>query len=131
MSTIPEDFHDLLSAPNTAVFTTLQSDGSPNASPVWFLFTDDAIVISTRAELAKCRNARRDPRASLTVVDPARPMRYIEIRGTVTVEDDPSAGWRDRVVGKHGYDDGSAFDPPDAVRVSLHLRPTRVILRNR
>ena len=60
MSTIPEDCHDLLLAPNTAVFTTLQPDGSPNASPVWFLFTDDEVVVSTRAELAKCGNARRD-----------------------------------------------------------------------
>jgi hypothetical protein len=127
VTTIPAEYHDLLNAPNTAVLTALQSDGSPNSSPVWFWFDGDALFVSTVTDRSKHRNVRRDPRVSLTVVDPVRPLRYIEIRGSVTIEDDPGAGLRDRIAMKHGFPDGSKFDPPGATRVALRLHPTRVI----
>ena len=121
--------HALLDGPNTAVLTTLRPDGSPQSSPVWFLREGDDVLVSTRAGMKKHRNVLRDPRAAFTVVDPARPMRYIELRGTVTVEEDPTCAVRDAVVRKHGYADGSAFDPPDVHRVTLRLTATRIIER--
>ena len=127
MPAIPSSYHDLLIAPNTAVFTTLQSDGSPNSSPVWFWFDGDTVLVSTLSDRSKHRNVQRDSRVSFTVVDPGRPLRYIEIRATVTIEDDPGAALRDRIAVKHGYDDGSKFDPPGAARVGLRLHPTRII----
>ncbi|MEM8618909.1 MAG: PPOX class F420-dependent oxidoreductase [Actinomycetota bacterium] len=127
MTTINADYHDLLLAPNTAVLTTLQPDGGPNGSPVWFLFEDDAVFVSTLADRAKHRNVANDPRVSLTVVDPQRPLRYVEVRGVVELIDDPEGEMRDRVAGKHGYADGSAFDPPGASRVTMRITPQRVI----
>ncbi|MEM8905110.1 MAG: PPOX class F420-dependent oxidoreductase [Actinomycetota bacterium] len=127
MTPIPADYHDLLIAPNTAVFTTLLADGSPNSSPVWFWFDGEAVTISTLTERTKHRSVQRDPRVSLTVVDPDRPLRYLEIRGTVEITEDPEGELRDRIAAKHGHDDGAAFDPPDASRVNLHLTPTRII----
>ena len=41
-------------------------------------------------------------------------------------EDDPGYEARDAVVRKHGYADGSAFDPPDARRVVIRIRPHRI-----
>ena len=124
---LPSDYHDLLLAPNTAILTTLQGDGSPNSSPVWFLFDGERITISTLAERAKHRNVMRDPRVSFTVVDPDKPLRYLEVRGTVTFEPDPNGETRDRVAQKHGYPDGSAFDRSGTNRIDLHLTPTRII----
>ncbi|MEM7273314.1 MAG: PPOX class F420-dependent oxidoreductase [Actinomycetota bacterium] len=123
---IPDDYHDLLEAPNTAILTTLLADGSPNGSPVWFWFDGQAISISTRAERAKHRSVLRDPRVSFTVVDPEKPLRYLEVRGMVTVEADPGYEVRDRVAAKHGYD-GAAFDPPEVERVTFVIVPTRII----
>ena len=124
---LPAGYHDLLNAANTAVFTTLQKDGSPNSSPVWFWFDGQRITVSTLAERAKHRNVSRDPRVSFTVVDPARPLRYLEVRAVVTAEADPEGRTRDRIAAKHGYGDGSAFDPPNSTRIDLHLTPTRII----
>jgi PPOX class probable F420-dependent enzyme len=124
---LPAAYHDLLEGANTAVFTTLQQDGSPNSSPVWFWFDGHRITVSTLAERAKHRNVGRDPRVSFTVVDPQRPLRYLEVRAVVTVEPDPDGRTRDRIAAKHGYEDGTAFDPPDSTRVDLHLTPTRII----
>ncbi|MEO1059063.1 MAG: PPOX class F420-dependent oxidoreductase [Actinomycetota bacterium] len=127
MATIDADYYDLLEAPNTAVLTTLHSDGSPNASPVWFLFEGGSVLVSTLADRAKHRNVERDPRVSFTVVDPQRPLRYLEVRADAQVEPDPSGELRDRIANKHGYDDGAAFDPPGASRVTMRLSPRRVI----
>lgn len=127
MTAIPAAYHDLLTAPNTAVLTTLRADGSPNSSPVWFDFDGTDIRVSTITDRAKHQNVRRDPRVSFTVVDPDKPLRYLEVRATVDLEDDADARMRDRIALKHGYGDGAAFDPPDSTRVTLILRPTRII----
>jgi PPOX class probable F420-dependent enzyme len=123
----------LLEGPHTAVLTTLNRDGSPHSSPVWFLFDDlgDASVVwvSVRTGRQKAVNLMRDPRASLVVVDPEDPQRYVEVRGTVTVADDPDYRVRDGVVRKHGFVDGSAFDPPGTLRTGLRLQITRVLGR--
>lgn len=120
-------YHDLLVAAHTAVLTTLQADGSPNSSPVWFWFDGERITVSTLAERAKHLNVARDPRVSFTVIDPERPLRYLEVRATASVEADPDGATRDRIAAKHGYADGAAFDPPGSTRVDLRLTPTRVI----
>jgi hypothetical protein len=125
--TIAASYQDLLTAPNTAVLTTLLTDGSPNSSPVWFWFDGTEVVVSTLTDRAKHRNVQRDPRVSFTVVDPNRPLRYLEIRGTVAIDDDPNGEMRDRIAIKHGYEDGGAFDPPGSTRVNLRLAPTHII----
>jgi PPOX class probable F420-dependent enzyme len=124
---IPSEYHDLLDAPNTAVLVTLDPAGMPNASPVWFRFTGGAVEISTTKDRAKYRNVVRDPRVAFTVVDPAKGLRYLELRGTVGITDDPDGELRDAIAVKHGYASGASFDPPGAERVRLTILPTRVI----
>jgi PPOX class probable F420-dependent enzyme len=124
---LPEGYHNLLNAPNTAVFATLADDGSPQASPVWFLFDGVDISISTTADRLKHRNMLRDPRVTFTLFDPANPLRYIEVRGTVTLADDPDGIVRDAIATKHGYTDGKAFDKPGERRVTARINPNRII----
>ena len=124
---IPSQYLDLLNAPLTAVLTTIGADGSPHAAPVWFFLDDQSVLVSTRADTQKHRNVARNARVSFTLIDPGNPMRYVELRGRAEVADDPTCATRDRVVVKHGFADGSSFDPPGARRVSLRLVPTHVI----
>ena len=124
---IPSQYLDLLNAPLTAVLTTIGADGSPHAAPVWFCLDDQSVLVSTRTDTQKHRNVARDARVSFTLIDPSNPMRYVELRGRAEVDDDPTYATRERVVLKHGFADGSNFDPPGARRVSIRLVPTRVI----
>jgi PPOX class probable F420-dependent enzyme len=124
---ISTDYQDLLSAANTAVFVTIGPDGSPHASPVWFLFDGTLISVSTTADRQKHRNMVRDPRVAFTIFDPAKPLRYLEVRGTVTLTDDPDNSDRDAVAKKHGFADGAAFDSPNARRVTATINPLTVI----
>lgn len=125
----PPDFHDLLRAPNTAVLSTVLPDGSLQGSPVWYWFDGVLVHVSTLAGRQKYRNLRRDPRLALTVFDPAQPLRYIEIRGTAELHDDPDSKMRDRIAVKHGFPDGMAFDPPDAKRVIAGVRGDQLSVR--
>jgi PPOX class probable F420-dependent enzyme len=122
----PPDFHDLLRAPNTAVLSTVMPDGSLQGSPVWYWFDGVRVYVSTVAARQKYRNLQRDPRLALTVFDPAQPLRYIEIRGTAELSDDPDGEMRDRIAVKHGFPDGKAFDSPGDARVTVAIVPTRI-----
>ena len=63
------------STPGTLV--TVNSDGSPQVSVVWFAVQrtadgDDELVTAHLKEHVKVRNVRRDPRVSVTVVSDDR-----------------------------------------------------------
>ena len=47
--------------------TTLQPDGSPHTTPVWFVFDEKAIWIATGRRNVKVTNVRADPRVSIAV----------------------------------------------------------------
>jgi PPOX class probable F420-dependent enzyme len=124
--TAPPDFEDLLRGPNTAVLGTVMPDGSLQGSPVWYWFDGASVYVSTVMARQKYRNLRRDPRLVLTVFDPEQPLRYIEIRGTAELHEDPAGEMRDRIVLKHGFADGSMFDAPGDERVTVTIIPTRI-----
>ncbi len=124
---LSSEFRPLLEQPNTAVLVTLGPDGSPHASPVWFCLDGTRVLVSTTEDRQKHRNVRRDPRVALTVFDPASPLRYVEVRGLVTVAEDPDGALRDRIARSHGFADGSSFDSPGARRVVLSIDPVKII----
>ena len=126
MSSANEKFLAILQGPYTGVLTTLFSDGSPQSTPLWFLLDGDDILFSTTAGKQKLRNIARDARATFAVYNPTNDMSYVEVRGTIDVTEDLTANTRDRIVQKHGYADGSAFDAPGTQRFTLRLTPTKI-----
>jgi len=126
MSSVNPKFVEILQGPYTGVLTTLFADGSPQSTPLWFLLDGDDILFSTTAGKQKLRNIARDPRATFAVYNPTNDMSYVEVRGTIVVTDDPTANTRDRIVQKHGYADGSAFDAPGTQRFTLRLTATKI-----
>ena len=52
------------------VLATARRDGTPQQSPVWYLWKDGAFVISTNTTTAKWWNLRRGPRCSVCIDDP-------------------------------------------------------------
>jgi hypothetical protein len=64
---------------------TLNPDGSPHVVPLWFVWPDDAVYVSTRREGRTWANASADPRVALTI-DLGRAwveIAGIEVRGRV------------------------------------------------
>src|SRR6188508_3881265 len=80
---IPDAYHDLVECPPVAALTTLMPDGAPQTSVVWCDRDGEFVRVNTMRGFAKERNMRRDPRVTLLCYDPRRPLRYLEIRGSV------------------------------------------------
>lgn len=81
---VPERFADLLASRNLGHLATVDADGRPQVNPVWFIATAEHLYLSVKADTAKLRNLRGNPAVALSIVDPANPARYVELRGTVT-----------------------------------------------
>lgn len=61
----PEQRDSFLREPRTAVLSTLRSDGSIHAVPVWFRWDGERFRILTGRDSVKRRNLARDARATL------------------------------------------------------------------
>lgn len=74
-----------LEEPRFAVLGTVNADGSPHLTVMWYLLEDDEIVLNTAAGRKKPENLDRDPRASLIVPDGYR---FVRVDGRVKRIDD-------------------------------------------
>ena len=68
---------EFLQAPRIGVLATVNPNGSPQISPIWYRYGDGKITMSTTEETLKCRNVRRDPRASLCVYSAPDGLEYV------------------------------------------------------
>jgi PPOX class probable F420-dependent enzyme len=116
---------DLLDGPHTAVLATANTDGRPQSSIIFVKRDGDTVVFSTIKGRLKTRNMARDPRVSLLVL--ANGGRYVEIRGTVDITNDP-----DKVLLHEMYQRymaGKTPPPePDAERLIVRIRPEKLYL---
>ncbi|MEU7860724.1 PPOX class F420-dependent oxidoreductase [Nonomuraea sp. NPDC049141] len=128
-----EEWHAFVSrgAP-TGRLATIGADGTPNITPVWYIFDGEDFLFTTGGTTAKARNLRRSPRAALSVADDAPPFAYVEARGHVTLSEDLDelldvAG---RAGARYmGADKGAEFGRRNAVpgELVVRLHPTKVI----
>jgi hypothetical protein len=81
---VPDRYRDLLESTVLGHLATVDPRGRPQVNPVWFIAEGEQIFLSVRAETAKYRNMRSNPHVAISFSDPARPDRYLEVRGSVT-----------------------------------------------
>lgn len=123
-TTIPRSHKDLLDA-QVATLATIDDEGRPQLTEVWFLAEGDAVKVSLNTTRRKVRNLRKRPVASLLILDLKNPYRYLEIRGDAELEPDSDYAFADRVGAKY-HDDLRDRDNPGDSRVTLTLVPTQV-----
>jgi PPOX class probable F420-dependent enzyme len=124
---VPSDYEDLLESTALAHAATIGPDGEPQTQPVWFRWNGTHLLISHTKSRQKYRNLRREPRIALVIVDPNDPYRYIEVRGTVEIEDDHTGELIDRLSRR--YKDKPWKHRPGEERVILKVTPTKVMGR--
>jgi PPOX class probable F420-dependent enzyme len=90
--TIPASHADLLERPLFGHLGTVKADGGPQVTPVWFHWDGELLSFTTSTLRAKCKHMMRNPNVAFSVLDPAQPYRYLEVRGTVErIDPDPGA----------------------------------------
>lgn len=128
MKTIPEKFTDLLNDQTKAFASvaTVLKDGSPQVTPVWFDTAGDLIRINTASGRVKARTIQEGRKIALSIMDPANPYRYMQIRGTVTkVTKDGADAHIDRLAHKYMGTD-YPFRQPGEDRILIEIAPESV-----
>jgi PPOX class probable F420-dependent enzyme len=118
----------ILSGPHLSVLTTVNPDGSPQASVILVKPDGDDIYFSTIKGRRKTANMQRGPRVSLLVHSlPGADgeFTYAVIAGPVELTDDPDGSFHQVMYDLHM---GGAAAPvePGAERLIVRLRPRHV-----
>jgi PPOX class probable F420-dependent enzyme len=128
MTSLPDDAKALLDQPVYATIATIDPDGQPQLSLVWIGRDGDDVLFSTIKGRRKTDNLQRDDRASLLVFPPENPYQYLEIRGSVSLVDDPSASYIDEMANKYLGKD-YPWGKPEEQRIIVRLTPAKVVWR--
>jgi PPOX class probable F420-dependent enzyme len=109
--------------------TTVRADGQPQASPVWFLWDGETLLVFSRPSAQKLRNLAGNPRVAVHVDADEAGEDVLTIEGTAAV--DPDAPPSDRLEEYQGkYRDGirAIGMTPDQLAgdysVAIRIRPT-------
>ena len=127
---LSEKARALLQERRFAVLGTINKDGSPQLTTMWYLLDGDVILMNTKAGRTKERNMRRDPRISVCIEDGYS---YVTISGTVEMIDDPQVAQRDiyRLAVRYNGEEEAKRQMEEQfskeTRVTLHLKLEHVI----
>jgi PPOX class probable F420-dependent enzyme len=130
MTMLSDRTRALLEQPAFAKLTTLDANGAPQMTVMWYRLTGDELRMIAPASAVKARHLARDPRAAIIVDAPDDGYTYVELRCRAEVVHDDAAARRElreiaaRYVGERAdaFVAGLSADP----RVLLVLRPERV-----
>lgn len=121
---IPASHLGLLDAP-FATLGTIDRQGRPQLSQVVFLAEDGTVRISLNTSRRKTQHLMRNPAVNFLIVDPANPMRYLELSGDAEVTPDDDKAFAARAGAKYGQD-FTVHDAEDDRRVVVTIHPRRV-----
>jgi PPOX class probable F420-dependent enzyme len=127
-ATIPASHLDLLERPLYGHLATIRPDGGVQVNPMWFLFDGQFIRFTHTRTRQKWRNLMANPAVALSVNDPDKPYRYLEIRGVLDHVDPDPEGAFFRELSRR-YDSGDEPPADAADRVVLIIRPTATSYR--
>ena len=128
MATIPASHADLLTTKKAfANVSTLNTDGSPQVTPVWVDFDGTNVVIDTAKGRVKANNLAREPRVAISIADPDNPYRYLGIQGRV-IEMTEAGGDAhiDKMAMKYMGKASYPYRTPTEVRLIVKIAPEKV-----
>jgi PPOX class probable F420-dependent enzyme len=130
MGLLEAGVYELAQGPNFAVVTTVNSNGSVQAQPLWIDCDDDHILINTEMHRHRVKNLRRDPNVTVCIVSAGGWMHWGEVRGTL-VEIIKGQVARDHIDQLSMKYTGNPYgNPIQSERVILKVKPDRQVFIN-
>ncbi len=112
--------------PFVGTVTTLRPDGSPHSTIVWVDVEDGKVSFNTARGRAKPRYLEQDPRASLLVVDPEDPYRWVAVSGHAELTEQGADAQIDKLAKKYMGKDEYPWRKPEETRVKVLIEPEQV-----
>jgi PPOX class probable F420-dependent enzyme len=125
IASVPDSHRHILEGKGFAHVATLGPRGEPRCSPMWYEWDGTHVLISHTTRRKKYRDLERDPRVALSIRDPEDDYRYVEIRGTARIHDDPGAALIHRLAMK--YEGVKRYQGDLEGRITIRVTPERVI----
>jgi PPOX class probable F420-dependent enzyme len=103
---IPADLSDLAERPLYGSLGTIRPDNTVQVNPMWFEYDGDHVRFTHTKKREKFRNLQHNPSMSFTIFDPDKPIRYLELRGSlVEVVPDPEGAFYVQLAKRYGSAD--------------------------
>ncbi len=116
----------LLSEPNYAVVSTLNSDGSVLSTIVWISADDGTVAVNSAKGRRWPTNLERDPRITALVYEAGNPYNYVEIRGRATGTREGADEHINALTKKYINQDEYPFRQPGEERIKFVIEPEHV-----
>jgi len=127
MATLKEKQKKFLAEnPFVGVVTELRKDGSPHSTVVWVDVEDGKVSFNTARGRAKPTNLDHDPRASLLVVDPSDPYKWVAVSGHAELTEEGADAQIDKLAKKYLGKDEYPWRDPQETRVKVLIEPEQV-----
>ena len=109
--------------------STINSDGSPQLTPVWGNYDDGYVLVSTAEGRLKHKNVLRDPRVSISVVDHDNPLNMTTIKGEV-IEIIPDYDYihANKLTKQYMGIDEYPFKRPGEKRIIFKIKPVKIFV---
>jgi len=132
-----DEIDALLSIAVPAHLATIDHDGFPHVTPLWFIWADGAFYLTSIFDRPHLRRLAANPRAAICVDveeperdDGQRPNRQVRAIGTAEMSADDDGLWTGRITDK--YVSGPAAASMHAARVAdqrvvIRLKPDRFV----
>ena len=114
---------------NLIFISTINSDGSPQLTPVWGNYDDGYVLVSTAEGRLKHKNVLRDPRVSISVVDHDNPLNMTTIKGEV-IEIIPHYDYihANKLTKQYMGIDEYPFKRPGEKRIIFKIKPVKIFV---
>jgi nitroimidazol reductase NimA-like FMN-containing flavoprotein (pyridoxamine 5'-phosphate oxidase superfamily) len=132
----PDQLDALLALDIPGQLGTLDKEGYPHITPIWFVWDRGAFYMSSLPDKAHVRRLERDPRASFAVDieeaerdDGERPNRSVRAVGPAELFDDTGGAWTRRITEKYIVGpgrDATVARRSGQPRVVIRLQPVRL-----
>ncbi|HWM78161.1 MAG TPA: PPOX class F420-dependent oxidoreductase [Methylomirabilota bacterium] len=127
MTAIPSGYKDLLEKKTFASLATVNADGTPQVTPVWFDWDGSHLRVNTAKGRIKDKNMRSRPTVALAIMDPENPYRYLQIKGRVaSVTETGADAHIDALAKKYLGQDRYPYRKPEEVRVTFTIAADRI-----
>jgi len=120
----------LIEEPVIGNLATVGKGAYPHVTPVWIDHDGKNLLFNTARGRLKTADVERDPKVAVSIVDPKDPYRVVAFRGTVEeITTDGADEHIDRLAKKYLGKDTYPFRRPDEVRVTVKVRPDRIVMQ--
>ena len=117
----------LFEAPNVAVISTKNPDGSILSAVVWISLEDGVLAVNSAEGRQWPSNLDRDGTTTVLVYPPDNPYEFAAVRGTATrATDGDDDAHIDRLAKKYIGQDTYPWRQPDEARVKYVISPDHV-----